>query len=40
MIISGNEDFVPAIQKAQKLGKKVVNAFFQINFFKLFKTYL
>jgi uncharacterized LabA/DUF88 family protein len=29
IIISGDEDFVPAIQKAQKLGKKVVNAYFK-----------
>ena len=29
MIISGDEDFVPAIQKAQKLGKKIVNAYFK-----------
>jgi len=28
IIISGDEDFVPAIQKAQKLNKKVVNAYF------------
>ncbi len=28
IIVSGDEDFVPAIQKAQKLGKKVVNAYF------------
>jgi len=28
VIISGDEDFVPAIQKAQKLGKKVINAYF------------
>jgi len=37
IILSGDEDFVPAIQKAQKLGKKVLNA---INFFKLSKTYM
>ena len=29
IIISGDEDFVPAIQKAQKLNKKVINAFFK-----------
>lgn len=29
IIVSGDEDFVPAIQKAQKLGKKVVNAYFK-----------
>ena len=29
IIISGDEDFVPAIQKAQKLGKKVINAYFK-----------
>jgi uncharacterized LabA/DUF88 family protein len=28
IILSGDEDFVPAIQKAQKLGKKVINAYF------------
>ena len=39
IIVSGDEDFVPAIQKAQKLGKKIINAF-QINFFKLSKAHL
>ena len=29
IIISGDEDFVPAIQKAQKLGKRVINAYFK-----------
>lgn len=29
IIVSGDEDFVPAIQKAQKLGKKIVNAYFK-----------
>ena len=29
IILSGDEDFVPAIQKAQKLGKKVINAYFK-----------
>ena len=29
IIISGDEDFVPAIPKSQKLGKKVVNAYFK-----------
>ncbi len=29
IIVSGDEDFVPAIQKAQKLGKKVINAYFK-----------
>jgi uncharacterized LabA/DUF88 family protein len=29
IIVSGDEDFVPAIQKAQKLGKKVINAYFR-----------
>lgn len=29
IIISGDEDFVPAIQKTQKLGKKVINAYFK-----------
>ncbi len=28
LIISGDEDFVPAIKKAQKLGKKVENIYF------------
>lgn len=28
VIISGDEDFVPAIKKVQKLGKKVENAYF------------
>ena len=28
IIVSGDEDFVPAIQKAQKLGKKIVAAYF------------
>src|SRR3989344_2193243 len=28
-LVSGDEDFVPAIQKAQKLGKKVINAYFK-----------
>ncbi|MEX0932975.1 MAG: NYN domain-containing protein [Candidatus Pacearchaeota archaeon] len=29
IIVSGDEDFVPAIQKSQKLGKKVINAYFK-----------
>lgn len=29
IIISGDEDFVPAIQKARKLRKKIVNAYFK-----------
>jgi uncharacterized LabA/DUF88 family protein len=29
VIVSGDEDFVPAIQKSQKLGKKVINAYFK-----------
>ncbi len=29
IIVSGDEDFVPAIKKAQKLGKKIVNAYFK-----------
>ena len=29
IIVSGDEDFVPAIKKVQKLGKKVVNAYFK-----------
>lgn len=29
IILSGDEDFVPAIQKVQKLGKKVINAYFK-----------
>jgi uncharacterized LabA/DUF88 family protein len=29
IIISGDEDFVPVIQKAQKLNKKVINAYFK-----------
>lgn len=29
IIVSGDENFVPAIKKAQKLGKKVVNAYFK-----------
>ncbi len=29
IIVSGDEDFIPAIKKAQKLGKKVVNAYFK-----------
>jgi len=29
IIVSGDEDFVPAIKKAQKLGKKVINAYFK-----------
>ncbi len=29
IIISGDEDFVPAIQKIQKLGKRVINAYFK-----------
>lgn len=28
LIVSGDEDFVPAIKKAQKLGKKVENIYF------------
>jgi len=29
IILSGDEDFVPAIKKAQKLGKKITNAYFK-----------
>ncbi|MFH1270095.1 MAG: NYN domain-containing protein [Nanoarchaeota archaeon] len=29
MIVSGDEDFVPAIKKAQKLGRKRINAYFK-----------
>jgi len=29
IIVSGDEDFVPAIKKVQKLGKKVINAYFK-----------
>ncbi len=29
IIVSGDEDFVPAIKKAQKLGKRVINAYFK-----------
>lgn len=29
IIVSGDEDFVPAIKKIQKLGKKVINAYFR-----------
>ncbi len=29
IIVSGDEDFVPAIKKAQKLGKKITNAYFK-----------
>ncbi|MCK4650249.1 NYN domain-containing protein [Candidatus Pacearchaeota archaeon] len=29
IIVSGDEDFVPAIKKAQKLRKKVINAYFK-----------
>jgi len=28
MLVSGDGDFVPAIKKVQKLGKKVENAYF------------
>ena len=28
IIVSGDEDFIPAIKLAQKNGKKVINAFF------------
>ena len=28
LIVSGDEDFVPAIRKVQKLGKKVENIYF------------
>lgn len=28
IIVSGDEDFVPALKKVQKLGKKVENAYF------------
>ena len=31
IVVSGDGDFVPAIQKVQKLGKKVENAFFNIS---------
>jgi uncharacterized LabA/DUF88 family protein len=31
ILVSGNGDFVPAIKKAQKLGKKVENAYFSAN---------
>ena len=29
IIVSGDEDFVPAIKKAQRLGKKIINAYFK-----------
>ena len=29
IIVSGDEDFVPAIKKAQKLGRKIINAYFK-----------
>ena len=29
IIVSGDEDFVPAIKKSQKLGKKIINAYFK-----------
>ncbi|MCG8698004.1 MAG: NYN domain-containing protein [Bacteroidales bacterium] len=29
IIVSGDEDFVPAIKKVRKLGKKVINAYFK-----------
>ena len=29
IIVSGDEDFVPAIKKVQKLGKRVINAYFK-----------
>lgn len=29
IIVSGDEDFIPAIKKAQKLGKKIINAYFK-----------
>lgn len=29
IIISGDEDFVPAIKKVQKLGKRIINAYFK-----------
>lgn len=29
IIVSGDEDFVPAIKKVQKLGKKIINAYFK-----------
>ncbi len=29
IIVSGDEDFVPAIKKAQSLGKEVINAYFK-----------
>jgi len=29
IIVSGDEDFVPAIKKVRNLGKKVINAYFQ-----------
>ena len=31
ILVSGDGDFVPAIKKVQKLGKKVENAFFKIS---------
>lgn len=31
ILVSGDGDFVPAIKKAQKLGKKVENAYFSAN---------
>ena len=31
LIVSGDEDFVPAIRKVQKLGKKVENAYFSVS---------
>ena len=29
LVSGGDEDFVPAIRKAQKLGKKIINAYFK-----------
>jgi uncharacterized LabA/DUF88 family protein len=31
ILVSGDGDFVPAIKKVQKLGKKVENAYFSAN---------
>lgn len=31
VVVSGDGDFVPAIQKVQKLGKSVENAFFAVS---------
>ncbi|MEW6295983.1 MAG: NYN domain-containing protein [Candidatus Diapherotrites archaeon] len=31
IIVSGDGDFVPTIKRVQKLGKKVVNAYFRVS---------